>query len=165
MPVGKDKLNVSVAATAILIAVAAVAGAAIGFLAFELFQEPGTVTVTTTITQTPKPDHFVVEDPDGDRIPFEVNPSRRETIAALFEMLETGESRWVGGEIERFQGFPHFTFRFKPDTIVVADEEGLPPEEARATIYEVIQQDFEYWQASGTIYILGKVVGISVHQP
>ncbi|MDH5703836.1 MAG: hypothetical protein OEY99_06440, partial [Aigarchaeota archaeon] len=149
----------------ILIAAVIAAGAAIGFLAFELFQEPGTVTVTTTITQTPKPDHFVVEDPDGDRIPFEVNPSRRETIAALFEMLETGESRWVGGEIERFQGFPHFTFRFKPDTIVVANEEGLPPEEARATRYEVIQQDFEYWQASGTIYILGKVVGISVHQP
>jgi len=105
--------------------------------------------------QTPGVRGFLVEDPDGDRMIIQVNPSRREAIEALTEMSKTGERKWVGGEIERFEN--EFGFRFKPDTIVVAE---VTAEGLQASKYKYIQQDFEYWKGLGTIYISGKVVEV-----
>jgi len=86
---------------------------------------------------------------------IQVSPNRQEAIKALTEMSKTGEIKWVGGEIEQFDN--EFGFRFKPDTITVADftAEGL-----QASKYKFIQQDFEYWQGLGTIYVSGKVVQV-----
>lgn len=97
---------------------------------------------------------FLVEDIDGDQMTIHVSPNRQEAIEALMEMSRTGERMWVGGEIERYEN--EFGFRFKPDTIVVAE---ITAVERQASKYKFIQDDFEYWKGLGTIYILGKVVG------
>ncbi len=86
---------------------------------------------------------------------IQVDPSRQEAMDALMEMHGTGEAKWVGGEIESFEN--EFGFRFKPDTIVVAD---LTAEGAQAVFYRTIQDDFAYWQAFGVIYVEGSVVAI-----
>ncbi|MFQ6013083.1 MAG: hypothetical protein ACE5LS_05510 [Thermoplasmata archaeon] len=102
---------------------------------------------------SPPREGFLVEDPNGDRLEIRVDPSRQEAIDALMEMHVTGESKWVGGEIESFEN--EFGFRFKPNTIVVAD---LTAEGAQAVFYRTIQDDFAYWQAFGAVYVEGNVV-------
>lgn len=102
---------------------------------------------------SPPREGFLVEDPDGDRMGIQVDPSRKEAIDALREMHGTGEAKWVGGEIESFEN--EFGFRFKSDSIVVAD---LTAEGAQAVFYRTIQGDFAYWQAFGVVYVEGKVV-------
>ncbi len=71
------------------------------------------------------------------------------------EMHVTGEAKWVGGEVESFEN--EFGFRFKPDTIAVAD---LTAEGAQAVFYGTIQDDFAYWQAFGVVYIWGTAVAL-----
>jgi hypothetical protein len=91
-------------------------------------------------SQTPGFREFLVEDNNGDRMVFQVSTSRQEAIEGLNEMSETGEEKWVGGEIERFEN--EFGFRFKPDTILVAE---VTAEGLQASSYKYIQQDFDYW--------------------
>jgi hypothetical protein len=102
---------------------------------------------------SPPREGFLVEDPAGDRMGFQVDASRQEATDTLWEMHGTGEAKWVGGEIESFEN--EFGFRFKPDTIVVAD---VTAEGAQAVFYRAIQGDFAYWQAFGVVYIEGNVV-------
>ncbi len=102
---------------------------------------------------SPPREGFLVEDPDGDRMEIQVDPSRQEAIDALIAMHGTGGAKWVGGEIESFEN--EFGFRFKPDTIVVAD---FTAEGAQAVFYRTIQGDFAYWQAFGVVYVEGNVV-------
>ncbi len=98
---------------------------------------------------------FLVEDSVGDRMVIEVNASRQQAIDALLEMHAAGTRKWVGGEVERYDN--EFGFRFKPETIIVAD---FTAEALQAGKYRTIQEDFEYWQGLGTVYVLGKVVGV-----
>jgi len=99
------------------------------------------------------PGEFLVEDSSGDRMVIQVDLSRDDAIRALTEMCEAGRPRWVGGKLEVFAN--KFGFRFKPDTVVVAEftAEGL-----QASKYRTIQADFDYWRGLGTVYILGRVV-------
>ncbi|MFQ5907646.1 MAG: hypothetical protein ACE5JE_02285 [Thermoplasmata archaeon] len=103
-------------------------------------------------SSTPR-EGFLVEDPGGDRMEIRVDPSRQEARDALGEMHGTGEARWVGGEIESFEN--EFGFRFRPDTIVVAD---ITAEGAQAVYYRTIQGNFTYWLAFGVVYIEGTVI-------
>ncbi len=104
---------------------------------------------------TPPREGFLVDDPDGGLAEILVDPSRQEAIDALIEMHGTGEAKWVGGEVESFEN--EFGFRFKPDTIVVAD---FTAEGAQAVFYRTIQDDFAYWQAFGVVYIWGTAVAL-----
>lgn len=98
---------------------------------------------------------FLVEDPAGDRMIIEVDLGRQEAIDALIEMHRTGQRKWVGGEIESFDN--EFGFRFKPNTIIVAD---FTAEALQAVRYRTIQEDFTYWQGLGTVYIEGGVLAV-----
>jgi hypothetical protein len=96
---------------------------------------------------------FLVEDPSGDRMIVEaVEPG---TIDILTRLHDTGESKWIGGLIETFDN--QFGFRFKPDTIVVANftAEGL-----QVVYYEAIRDNLTYWQGLGHVYIKGRVVRV-----
>ena len=95
---------------------------------------------------------FLVEDPRGDRMVVLVDAERNETIDALMEMHRTRKPKWVGGRIEIYDN--EFGFRFKPETVIVAQytAEGL-----QAVYYHVIQEDFDYWQGLGFVYIEGRV--------
>lgn len=104
---------------------------------------------------TPPREGFLVDDTDGDLAEILVHPSRQEAMDALIEMHGTGEAKWVGGEVESFEN--EFGFRFKPDTIVVAD---FTAEGAQAVFYRTIQDDFAYWQAFGVVYIWGTAVAL-----
>ncbi len=96
--------------------------------------------------------NFVVEDVNGDLMSIRVSPSMQDTFDALTEMSKTGQRRMVGGEVESFDN--KFSFRFKPDTLVVADSsEGL------ASQYKVIQEKLKEWGGL-TIYVSGKVVSV-----
>ncbi len=104
---------------------------------------------------SPAGEGFLVDDPNGGRMEILVDPSRQEARDALMEMHATGAALWVGGEIESFDNA--FGFRFKPDTIVVAD---FTVEGAQAVFYRTIQDDFAYWQAFGFVYIEGTVAAL-----
>ncbi len=107
------------------------------------------------VALSPPREGFLVGDPDGDRVEILVDPSRQEAIDALMEMHVTGEAKWVGGEIESFD--TAFGFRFKPDTIVVAD---FTAEGSQAVFYRTIRDDFAYWQAYGFVYVWGIVAAL-----
>lgn len=96
---------------------------------------------------------FLVEDLEGETMVVAVDPSREEALAALEEMASTGESRWVGGEVETFENA--FGFRFKPDTVEVAE---VTAEGLQAGSYRAIRDDLAYWQGLGVVYVWGKVV-------
>lgn len=104
---------------------------------------------------SPSREGFLVDDPDGNRVEILVDSTRQEAIDALMEIHVTGDAKWVGGEIESFES--EFGFRFKPDTMVVAD---ITAEGAQAVFYRTIQDDFTYWQAFGVVYIWGTVSAI-----
>ncbi len=104
---------------------------------------------------SPPREGFLVVDFAGDRMEIQVDPGRQEAFDALMEMHVTGESKWVGGEIEGFDN--EFGFRFKPDTIDVAE---VTAEGAQAVTYGAIQADFEYWRAFGVVFIEGNVAAI-----
>ncbi len=96
---------------------------------------------------------YLVEDLVGDTMVVTVDPAREEALAALEEMASTGESMWVGGEVEPFDNA--FGFRFEPDTVAVAE---VTAEGLQAGSYQSIQDDLAYWQGLGMVYIWGKVV-------
>lgn len=96
---------------------------------------------------------FLVEDLEGETMVVAVDPSREEALAALEEMVSRGESRWVGGEVETFENA--FGFRFKPDTVEVAE---VTAEGLQAGSYRAIRDDLAYWQGLGVVYVWGKVV-------
>lgn len=98
-----------------------------------------------------------MEDFVGDRMVIQVDESRLETRGALVELHRTGESRWIGGEIESCQN--EFGFRFKPDTVEVAE---ITAEGSQAVTYRAIQEDFEYWRAYGVVFIEGSVVALPI---
>lgn len=104
---------------------------------------------------SPPREGFLVADFAGDRMEIQVDPGRQEALDTLMEMYATGESKWVGGEIESFEN--GFGFRFKPDTIDVAE---VTAEGAQAVTYGAIQADFEYWQAFGVVFIEGSVAAL-----
>ena len=92
----------------------------------------------------------VIEDFNKDRIAVE--PTSNETWSELLKLHQNGTRMWIGGIVERYDN--KWGFRFKPDTIVIAQftAEGL-----QATI-KLISSDIDYWENLGYAYIGAKIV-------
>ena len=99
--------------------------------------------------------NFLVEDIDGDRMSIRASKNNQDALDALTEMSKTGQTMWVGGEIQDFKN--KFGFRFSPDTVAVAE---ITAEGLQAAKYKSIQEDIDYWRGLGTVYISGKVVSV-----
>jgi hypothetical protein len=93
----------------------------------------------------------VIEDVNGDRMAVE--PSKDEVWSQLVELYESGQRRWVGGIVERYDS--KWGFRFKPETVRVAE---VTAEGLQATIRHV-SQNLDYW-LGGWCYIGARVVEI-----
>ena len=97
----------------------------------------------------------VIEDVNRDRIAVE--PTSDEVWSELVKLHQNGTRMFVGGIVERYDN--RWGFRFKPDTIAIAQftAEGL-----QATL-QLIKSDIDYWVNLGYAYVNAKVV--EVHSP
>ncbi len=97
----------------------------------------------------------VIEDVNRDRIAVE--PTSDEVWSELVKLHQNGTRMFVGGIVERHDN--KWGFRFKPDTIAIAQftAEGL-----QATL-QLINSDIDYWVDLGYAYVSAKVV--EVHSP
>jgi len=94
----------------------------------------------------------VIEDINGDRMAVE--PVSDLIWAELVQLHQNGTRMWVGGIVERYTN--KWGFRFKPDTVTVAQftAEGLQ------TTIKDISADIDYWLNLGWAYVGAKVVEI-----
>ena len=72
------------------------------------------------------------------------------------QLHQNGSEMWIGGVVERYDN--KWGFRFKPDTIIIAQ---FTIEGAQTTI-RFLSEDIEYWMNFGITYI-GSTV-IEIHQ-
>jgi len=93
----------------------------------------------------------VIEDLVGDRIVVE--PLSDQVWSQLFSLHQNGSRRWVGGIVEEYDN--SWGFRFRPDSIVVAEvtAEGLQ------TNVRSISEDLDYWKG-GYAYVSALVVEV-----
>lgn len=94
----------------------------------------------------------VIEDVNGDRMAVE--PTSDNIWSELVQMYQNGTEMWVGGIVERYNN--EWGFRFKPDTVTVAE---VTAEGLQATI-ELISADIDYWENLGWAYVWSGVVEI-----
>lgn len=94
----------------------------------------------------------VIEDINGDRMAVE--PTSDNIWSELVQMYQNGTEMWVGGIVERYNN--EWGFRFKPDTVTVAE---VTAEGLQATI-ELISADIDYWENLGWAYVSSRVVEI-----
>jgi len=94
----------------------------------------------------------VIEDRNGDRMAVE--PTSDQVWSELVKLNQNGTRMWVGGIVERYDN--KWGFRFKPDTVTVAQ---VTAEGLQATIRE-INANIDYWLNLGWAYISAKVVEI-----
>ncbi len=99
----------------------------------------------------------IIEDTFGDRIGVE--PTSSDVWDELVELYHSKEEMFIGGVVEVFipiEPDPNYPwgFRFKPETIIVAENiaEGLQ------TTIRGISEDVDYWIKFGPAYVLAKVV-------
>jgi hypothetical protein len=92
----------------------------------------------------------VIEDIDKDRIAVE--PTSNVTWSELLKLYQDGTRMWIGGIVEKYDN--KCGFRFKPDTIIIAQftAEGL-----QATI-KLISSNIDYWTNLGYAYVGAKVI-------
>jgi hypothetical protein len=96
----------------------------------------------------------VIKDTKGDVIALETtNPDVWDTLVSLHN---NQTEMWIGGIIEEYDNY--WGFRFKPDTIVIAQ---ITIEGAQSTI-RGIHENLNYWMNVWTkeTYILAKVIEI-----
>lgn len=101
----------------------------------------------------------VIEDVYGNRIGVE--PVSIEVWNTLAELSLSGEEMWIGGKVETFLTFapdPNYMwgFRFKPETIVVAE---ITAEGLQSTVRD-ISENLDYWLDIGYAYVFAKVTEI-----
>ncbi len=94
----------------------------------------------------------VIEDIHGDRMAVE--PTDSKVWSELVELNNNGSRMWVGGIVERYGS--KWGFRFKPDTVTVAQ---FTAEALQATI-RMISEDLDYWLNLKWAYVGAKVVEI-----
>lgn len=94
----------------------------------------------------------VIEDVNGDRMAVE--PTSDSVWSELVGMRQDGTSMWVGGIVERYGN--SWGFRFKPDTVTVAE---VTAEGLQATI-EFISSDIGYWENLGWAYVSSRIVEV-----
>jgi hypothetical protein len=82
-----------------------------------------------------------------------VETSNPEAWRALTALHNTQSELWIGGIIEEWDNF--WGFRFKPDTIVVAE---ITAEGAQSTI-RAVSEDLDYWMNTwqNQVYVLARV--------
>jgi len=97
----------------------------------------------------------VIEDINQDRIAVE--PTDDQIWLELVELQQNGTRMYVGGIVERYNN--RWGFRFKPDTITVAQ---FTAEALQATL-RLISSDIDYRVNLGYAYVGAKVV--EVHSP
>ena len=97
----------------------------------------------------------VIEDVNRDQIAVE--PTSDQVWSELVKLHQNETRMFVGGVVERHDN--KWGFRFKPDTIVIAQftAEGL-----QGTL-QLISSDIDYWVNLGYAYVDAKVV--EVHSP
>jgi len=96
----------------------------------------------------------VIEDVNGDKIAVE--PISNNTWSELVKLNQNGTQRFVGGIVERYQN--KWGFRFKPDTVTVAE---ITAEGLQGTI-SYISAHIDDW-LGGWAYVSSKVV--EIHEP
>lgn len=94
----------------------------------------------------------VIADVNGDRMAVE--PTSDAVWAQLVQMKQDGTELWVGGIVERYNNY--WGFRFRPDTITVAE---VTAEGLQATI-EFISSDIGYWENLGWAYVSARAVEV-----
>lgn len=97
----------------------------------------------------------VIEDFNRDQIAVE--PTSDQVWSELVKLHQNGSRMFVGGIVEKYDN--RWGFRFKPDTIMIAQftAEGL-----QGTL-QLISSDIDYWVSLGYAYVNAKVV--DVHFP
>jgi hypothetical protein len=85
-----------------------------------------------------------------------VEPTDDEVWSQIVELYENKNEKWIGGIIEEFHN--RWGFRFKPETIIVADQ---TIEGAQSWIVG-ISEDLDYWMNTwgSYTYVLAKIVEI-----
>jgi hypothetical protein len=104
----------------------------------------------------------IIEDVNGDRIGVE--PTSDEVWNRLVELYHTREKMWIGGVVEVFifiRPDPNYPwgFRFKPETVVVAE---ITAEGLQTTIRDICE-NLDYWRQLGHAYVFAKVIDYSVY--
>jgi hypothetical protein len=99
--------------------------------------------------------YVVIEDLHGDTLKVEVvNDS---VWSELVQMYHSGNGRFVGGIVEKYDN--NWGFRFKPETITVTD---VTAEGLQASI-RYISENLDYW-LNGYAYVSSKVIEIHLLQ-
>ena len=93
----------------------------------------------------------VIEDINGNRIAVE--PVSNHAWSELVELSQNGTRKWIGGIVERYDN--KWGFRFKPDTVIVAE---VTAEGLQAAI-EYISTHIDYWLNSWA-YVSAKVAEV-----
>jgi len=96
----------------------------------------------------------VIEDSHGQHIA--VQPTSDAVWNQLFELYQNKGQKWVGGKVEKYNN--KWGFRFKPETVTVAD---VTAEGAQTWIKD-ISEHLDYWMNTfgQNVYVNGKVIEI-----
>ncbi|MCW4031046.1 MAG: hypothetical protein NWE80_01640 [Candidatus Bathyarchaeota archaeon] len=96
----------------------------------------------------------VIKDSKGDIIAIETTNS--DVWDTLVDLHDNQTEMWIGGIIKEYNN--HWDFRFRPDTIVIAQ---ITIEGAQSNI-QGISEDLNYWMNIWTkeTYVLGRVIEI-----
>ncbi len=95
----------------------------------------------------------VIEDVNGDMMAVETTSDG--VWSDLSRMNQDGTQLWVGGVVESYGS--SWGFRFRPDTVLVAE---VTAEGLQATI-AFISSDIGYWQGLGYAYISARVIAVN----
>lgn len=104
----------------------------------------------------------IIEDVNGDRIGVE--PTSDEVWNRLVELYHTRDKMWIGGVVEVFifiRPDPNYSwgFRFKPETVIVAE---ITAEGLQTTIRDICE-NLDYWRQLGQAYVFANVVDYSIY--